>query len=337
MQIKLPSFYAFLLLVAISTLGFYWLDGSGVPTQPEQGPGGKSYAFESVIMEDLADSPDGYWLFRPEGFSGPTDRLIVFMHGYGAYNPMIYGGWIEHLVKKGNLVVFPRYQKNLTAPGPKKFTGLAATAIRQSIKDLQKKKLLNSDSFKWHVAGHSYGGVIAGGIAHDPEKYGLQKPESIFMCSPGTGPFKGGILEDYKGIDPETEMVIMVSENDRVVGDKFGKKVFETATQVKRINFLEQSPDSFGEARLTAHHDECYALNPAFDSGVKNFTFKRALRIGTTDALDYYGYWKIFDAMISCSEEDKNCHFAFGGTAEQLSLGNWNEENPVTPLVNISR
>jgi len=288
-------------------------------------------------MEDYAETPEGYWLFRPEGMTTPADRLVVFLHGYGAYNPMIYGGWIEHLVKKGNLVVFPRYQKNLVAPGPKKFTGLAATAIEQRIIDLREKKRLTTSEFEWHIAGHSYGGVIAGGIANDPESFNLPSPKSILMCSPGSGPFKGGVLDSYEGIDPQTQMVIIVSENDDVVGDKFGKKVFETASQVERINFLRQSNDSFGDFKLTAHHDECYALNPALDTGEKNFTSKRALRIGTTDAVDYYGYWKIFDAMVSCSEEGVDCQFAFDGTKEQLSLGNWDDDTPVAPLISVSR
>ena len=31
-------------------------------------------------------------------------------------NPLYYGAWLDHLVKRGNIVVYPRYQATLLTP-----------------------------------------------------------------------------------------------------------------------------------------------------------------------------------------------------------------------------
>jgi len=37
--------------------------------------------------------------------------VIVFLHAWGAVNPQAYGGFIEYLVRRGYLVIWPRYQE----------------------------------------------------------------------------------------------------------------------------------------------------------------------------------------------------------------------------------
>ncbi|MEZ4892408.1 MAG: hypothetical protein R2778_05270 [Saprospiraceae bacterium] len=59
----------------------------------------------------MATTADGYWLFEPADPKPDSAEVVVFLHGYGAYNPMAYGKWIKHLVAKGNIVIYPRYQK----------------------------------------------------------------------------------------------------------------------------------------------------------------------------------------------------------------------------------
>ncbi|HMN90953.1 MAG TPA: hypothetical protein PKD70_08160, partial [Saprospiraceae bacterium] len=69
------------------------------PVQATAGPGGSAYAHEEVIFRDFANQSDGYWLFEPAAPGPDSAHVVVFLHGYGAYNPMIYGAWIRHLVQ----------------------------------------------------------------------------------------------------------------------------------------------------------------------------------------------------------------------------------------------
>jgi hypothetical protein len=87
------------------------------PLQSIRGPGSTDYAHAGIRMLDNGDQVDGYWLFEPTLPTPDSAHVIVFLHGYGAYNPMIYGKWIKHLVRNGNIVIYPRYQKNNFFPG----------------------------------------------------------------------------------------------------------------------------------------------------------------------------------------------------------------------------
>ena len=96
------------------------------PIQPLCSPENPAYAHDSLIIHNFAENPDGYWLYEPACPTPEQANVVVFMHGYGAYNPMIYGAWIKHLVLNGNIVIFPRYQKNLFSPSTDKFVENAA-------------------------------------------------------------------------------------------------------------------------------------------------------------------------------------------------------------------
>ena len=152
------------------------------------------------------------------------------------------------------------------------------------------------------------------------------------MCSPGSGPFKGGVYESYPDIEPDTKMLSIVSVNDPTVGEHFGRHVFKTSPQVVQSNFIRQHPDSHDGLRITARHNECYALDHQFDTGVRNISTKRALRVATKDPVDYYGYWKLFDSLRACSLSGENCEVAFGNTQAQSYLGSWNSDHPIKPL-----
>ena len=111
----------------------------------------------------------------------------------------------------------------------------------------------------------------------------------------------------------------MVHEQDRVVGDKLGRKVFETAIHTPQRNLLIQYKDKPND--IGAGHNESYCVDKAFDSGVRNYTAKSALRSTETNAVDYYGYWKLYDALRTCAGSGTYCEYAFGDTPQQRGLG----------------
>ncbi len=318
----------FLLLGKIASPG-------GPVTQPSQsafGPGGAAYKHHSVTFQDFSQKAYGYWLFEPAEPKPDSAHVVIFLHGYGGYNPMIYGKWIRHLVQKGNIVIYPRYQKNMFMPSPNKFSENTARAIRDGLSELKSEGHVKPITSHLALVGHSYGGVIAAGLAVQFEQLGIPQPKVLMLCSPGTGRFKGGRLESYAGMPAGISMLITVSEADRVVGEEFGLKVFGEATQVQHRNLLRQFADAHGEPPIEAHHNQPYSLDTAFDTGVRNYSAKKALRISTIDAVDYNGYWKLFDALLDCDRKGTFCNFAFGGTPEQTSLGLWSDGVPLRPL-----
>ena len=179
------------------------------------------------------------------------------------------------------------------------------------------------------IAGHSYGGVVAADLGVNYAAYGIPQPRALLLCSPGTGPFNGGRLKSYEAMPADTKLVVMAGEGDWVVGDKFARLVFETATNTPERNLLYQYRDPRG---IGAGHSQSYSVDLAFVTGRRNPTIRRALRRGGPNAVDYYGYWKILDGLIRCLESGHFCRYALGDTLEQRLLGFWNDGRPVEPL-----
>ena len=310
-----------------------WISGPPVPPdQPAKGPGSSEYVHDSVFFQDYAAEADGYWLFEPVKPAPDSAHVVVFVHGYGGYNPMIYGAWIKHLVRKGNIVIYPRYQKSLFSTHPDKFAANSAVAIKNAIELLESEGHTDPILSKLAFVGHSYGGVVSADLAVNFDKYEIPKPQVAMLCAPGSGKFKGGRLESYEAM-PEDLLLLMVShENDRIVGDEFSKKVFAEATSVQKRNYIQHFADNHGEPTLGADHNQAYALDMDFDNGVRNYTSKKALRVATIDPVDYNGYWKLFDAMLECSRSGNYCNYAFGNSEEQTSLGLWSDGQAIKPF-----
>src|SRR5512137_414974 len=87
------------------------------PAQPKSGPGGADYPHQAVISKFYGKGGTAYWLFEPSSPAPTSAPLIVFNHGWILMEPRHYDAWIEHLVKRGNIVVLPRYQDSMfTSP-----------------------------------------------------------------------------------------------------------------------------------------------------------------------------------------------------------------------------
>ncbi len=322
----------FFFLALLLNVHLFSSDPITQPPQPENGPGGMNYSHQSVIFQDFASQADGYWLFEPDAPKPDSAHVVVFVHGYGGYNPMIYGKWIKHLVRKGNIVIYPRYQLNMLSPHPDKFSENVSKAVRDALSKLEEDEHVRPIVSELAFIGHSYGGVVSADLAINFKSQEIPQPKAVMLCSPGTGRLNGGRLESYAEMPDNLHLLILTNDNDWVVGDEFALKVFKEATSVKQRNLLRQFADDHGEPPLAADHNQSYSLDTLFDSGVHNYTAKRALRISTEDAVDYNGYWKLLDAVLDCRRYGTNCHYAYGGTPEQTSLGYWSDGTPIRPL-----
>jgi len=301
------------------------------PTQPEEGCGGKSYFHEGVDFQEFGNYKDGYFLFEPIAPKPDSASVVIFMHGHSAYNPMVYGKWIKHLVQKGNIVIFPKYQKNITVPRHKRFVKFAVRAIENAFEELKSEGHVKPNNQPVFMIGHSFGGAIIANVLQDWGQFNIPKPGAVMLVSPGVGPFKGFEYDSYDEIPSDVNMLIMVSNGDLTVGDRFGKLVFNTATNTPNRNLIRQFEDDYGEPKIRHGHVECYARDKEFDSGRHGYSYQRAKR-SRIDPVDYNGYWKLFDALQDCTLNEENCNIAFGDTPEQRSLGNWSDGTPIKPL-----
>ena len=278
---------------------------------------------------DRYEGADGFYIFMPKEHDGPLN-LVTFVHGFGALNPVVYGGWIEHLTSTGNVVVYARYQESMFSTPTTEFVPNTIAAIKEARKALDEKDV---EYTRDHIdlIGHSYGGVIIGNIAANYQDFELPFPRVVFLCEPGSGPLTGGVLESYESIPSESLLAIVVGDDDRTVGQSLGKKVFETALRTPNRVLFWQYADENGDENIGASHYEPYSYNDKFDNGIDNFTVKRAGKVSNLDAVDHFGYWQIFDTLKECSVSGQD-RLDMTTIDVMADLGSWSDGTPIRAM-----
>lgn len=290
----------------------------GDPTPPEQptdGPGGSNYSHYGVRKSRYDYGPHQYWIFEPYGPEPESAPLIVFNHGWSAIHPICYREWIHHLVKRGNIVIYPRYQRGLYF-GFNDFYDNAVNAVKNAIKTLQNGAHVQPELDKFAITGHSLGGEFTAVMATEAEEVGLPIPKAIMPVQPALVSFES---VDFGDIPAETYMLVVIGEEDTVVGTEPGKIIFENATEIplSQKDFIIQVTDTYGEPDLVGDHTAPVCL-PFFD---------------TVDAMDYYSTWKLFDALTDYAFYGINEEYCLGNTTQQRYMGQWSDGTPVNELI----
>lgn len=179
----------------------------------------------SATRVDVGTGTQGAAIFRPrEGSSG---AVVVFLHGWAAVDPVFYGAWIDHLVRRGDTVVYPIYQEtrfvDTATPLPN-----TLVALRRAFEDVRvtPERLV--------VVGHSAGGALAADYAASARAAGLPAPAAVFSVYPGRS--SGDVPVRLKPADaaeiaPGTRMLVLAGANDRVVGTRWARQIARTATR----------------------------------------------------------------------------------------------------------
>ena len=303
------------------------------PTQPTSGPGGSDYTYHDVTEFDYGTNMngDGFWLFEPASPVPDSANTILFCHGMGETNPMYYGAFIRHLVQKGNIVIYPRYQHDLNS-NTALYNDSCAKGIQRALDTLQLPGHVKPRLYNYFIVGHSVGGVLTANMTQLYAMYNLPKPLASFSIEPGATGLTGIFLNSYSAFPADVKYLVAIGSQDVIVGTAPGIMLFDSTTAVptSHKNLVEVFPDSHGSPGITSTHNEPLAYDSAFDNGETNFFIQ--FSTGVTDAVDYYCYWKLMDALIDCSLNNQNCDVAFGDTPKQKSMGSWSDGTPVVVL-----
>src|SRR5262249_51607696 len=154
--------------------------------QPSHGPGGADYAHGGVVAEQVKDGALGWWLFRPTTPVPASAPVVVFCHGWGAMNPRTYRAWIDHIVRRGAVVIYPIYHDRLPPP-PGDFLPNTTAALKEAFASLASNDAIHADLDRVAVVGHSAGGVLAAEIAAVGAAHGLPPIRAAMPVAPGDG------------------------------------------------------------------------------------------------------------------------------------------------------
>lgn len=293
------------------------------PEQPASGPGGADYRHAAVLESTFGSGAEQYWVFEPSDPKPETAPLIVFNHGWMGLSPRFYQAWIEHLARRGNVVVFPRYQRGVLTL-PRTFTPFAIAAVKDAIRRLQQGEHVRPDLEKFAIVGHSAGGAITANMAARAAADGLPTPRAIMPVEPGTGAETGRAwtvpLEDFSEIPEGCLLLVVVGADDKLAKDASAKQIFRGATQVplEDKDFVVVHTDRHGKPALVADH---FAPCGGPDGKRRR-----------VDALDYYAFWRLFDALTEAAFHGRNRDMALGNTPEQRNMGAWSDGQPVVAL-----
>ncbi|HUT00714.1 MAG TPA: alpha/beta hydrolase [Candidatus Thermoplasmatota archaeon] len=285
------------------------------PQQPPDGPGGSNYSHSGVRQTRYGFGAHAFWIFEPTDPIPSSAPLIVFNHGWSAFYPVIYKAWIYHLVKRGNIVVYPRYQLGFVI-GTRYATHYAMQAVKNAIFKLQHGDHVRPDLDKFAIVGHSLGGGITAEMAVLAQENGLPCPKAVMPVQPFIR--NDTMITDFHDIPSTTLLLVIVGENDTIAGNYSGALIFSTADQIPfdQKDFIIQRTDRYGSPPLVADHTApvCIPNSPL------------------VDAMDYYSMWKLFDALTDYAFYGTNQQYCLGNTPEQRFMGYWSDGTPVHEL-----
>jgi pimeloyl-ACP methyl ester carboxylesterase len=281
------------------------------PAQAPSGPGGADYLFASAFTTFHGQTNDdlSYWTIEPRDWSAggaaPAQvPLIVFLHGWGGNDPFWYTAWLTHLARKGNLIIFPKFQNLLSID--QFYTGNAVWSVRDALAALQLAPIKPLTWYGMSLVGHSVGGNVAANLAHRWASEGLPVPRSILLVMPFGNPFT---LDSLAQVPAFTMLDCVIGQDDTIAGRAGCDLVWSRTPQLAARNYLVMPSDVYGAPDLVASH----------------FTPNLA------DALAQHGLWKLGDALRDCTF-GSHCSSALGNTPEQRSLGVWSDGTPVREL-----
>jgi len=323
------------------------------PSQPATGPGGQQAAHVTVVKNRYGSGGREYWIYEPDKPKPTTAPVVVFLHGWGGTNPLYYGAWIDHIVKRGNIVIFPRYQSTILTRR-EDFIPNTLYAVKDAVTRLQTEAgHVRPDLNKVATVGHSLGGLLAASVAALAGESGLPRIRAVMSVEPGLTRSPANVpLADLKKIESDTLLIAVAGDRDTLVDDEDAKRIYYESTRVSADNkdFVRLVTDERGRPSLIANHRAPTAPDKFYDNGEGDLATRRfggpgsgspvdgqvsvdSPRTPAINALDYYGLWKLFDALCDAAFYGKNREFALGNTPQQRYMGKWSDGVAVKELI----
>jgi acetyl esterase/lipase len=347
------------LALAAATLAGAPAQAAKPPEQSPTGPGGTDYVAEGVTRRALGRASAPIYVFHGDNEPKEPRTVVVFLHAWGATNPAIYGGWIEHMARKGHVVIFPRFQE-INRTRPAEGTANAIQMTRDALAALASDPAARPDPNRLVVMGHLAGAAVAANVAAAGGAEGLPVPRLYFGIMPGgiasDAKERGILLEGLDRIQPSTLMVTMIGDREHLPSDKAARRILRAASAVplERKAFLRILSDDHGFPPVSATLAAPGSYKDAYD-GAKlvappdpprdpkaarwkwsadmaltgpQTVIAQQLAGNATDVLDWNGFWKTLDLAMQTAFLDGD-GMALRKTPALFEMGRWSDGWPV--------
>jgi hypothetical protein len=167
------------------------------------GAGGTSYPTKEKIQSANTEVANGVWTFLP---AGKPKRLVIFFHGQGGpteATPQNHRPWIDHLVDRGAVVVYPRYELDYS----KAVLDPAVEGVQTANKQLGLKGV------PVMALGYSRGAALAVEYAAVAAKRGVPIPDAVETVNPVPYGETARVV-NLKPIRARTILAVLISDKD---------------------------------------------------------------------------------------------------------------------------
>lgn len=314
-------------------------DGRGGPAEHDGGRQARPESPHGAVRRyEIGQGPRSYWIFEPDKPRPESAPVVVFLHGWFAVNPGFYGAWIDHLVRDGHIVIFPRYQNDVGTL-PQDFLPNAMAAIHDGLGVLsvgadRGVPHVRPDSRRFALIGHSAGANLAAQIAAlsaDPHA-ALPVPRAVIAIMPGeVFPRRHPTLDR---IPPTTLLIVAVGDEDIVVGDQRGREIFAEASAIPPTHkrFILFRSDRHGYPPLIAEHAAPTGTNHKLDNG-EGILRPLQLSMADVNALDHAGFWRIADLTLRAGFAGRTLDDVARDAEQFRHLGYWSDGRRVIPPI----
>jgi dienelactone hydrolase len=290
------------------------------------------YPHKAFVRHELGSGARSYWLFEPAEPTPERAPVIVVHHGWLAPNPGVYGAWIEHLCRRGCVVIFPRYHADWTTP-PAEYLPNSLAAVHDAFDVLEGapgRTRPRPDRERFAIVGHSAGGNLSALMAAVASDTGLPRPKAVVALMPGeVRPLREPSLDR---IHADTLLVVVAAEQDWVVGDSRARQIYAetTAIPASRKLYVFYRTDRSGPVPLVADHLAPTGALKDLDNG-EGLLSPLQMTQARVDILDRYGLWRLTDLTLDAAFMGLTLDEATHGGALFRDLGRWGDGRMVTP------
>lgn len=290
-------FFHFLLLslVSFSVNGQVYTGPIPKPTSGYGSDGTYAVATQSLTNPNFPSHD--IVIYYPAGITSPVPT-IFYNHAFGGNDPGNISGFLNFVAKKGYAIVFVPYQT--TGAVQQKYTTLLE-GFTKAVQDYHNI----IDTTKVGFVGHSFGGGAVFANAYyffNTRNWGKSGRFIFSMAQWYTYNISQAELQSFPS---DVKLLSIVYENDSTNDQRLTNDIFNTISiPTSEKDYLRVKSDTINGYIYIADH--VVPNNSSFD------------------ALDYYAYYRLFDAM---------CDYVFNGSnqGKDIALGNGSENQISMP------
>lgn len=286
----MKSFFYITILVAFNSLTAFGQTYTGSIPKPTSGYGADgTYTVATQSFTNPNFPTNNIVIYYPTGITSPVPT-IFYSHAYGGNDPNNISGFLNFVAKKGYAVVFVPYQT----------VGVTVTDRYNNLLNGFIKAARNYpniiDTTKVGFVGHSFGGGASFANAYHCFTTLDWGRSGRFIFSMAQWYSYNISQTELQSFPTDVKLLSIVYEDDATNDQRMANDIFNTINiPTSEKDYLRIKSDTISGYVYTADH--VVPNNSAFD------------------ALDYYAYYRLFDAM---------CDYVFNGSmaGKDVALGN---------------